>query len=73
MVKRLKQEFPKLPFTLLLDGLYANGPVMKVCRKNKWEFMIVLKDKSLPSVWEEAEGLMRLDTLGILFIDRLNL
>ena len=26
--------------------------------------MIVLKDKSLPSVWEEAEGLMRLDTKG---------
>jgi hypothetical protein len=64
LAKRLKQEFPKLPLTLLLDGLYANGPVMEVCRKNKWEFMIVLKDKSLPSVWEEAEGLMRLDTKG---------
>jgi len=64
LAKRLKQEFPKLPFTLLLDGLYANGPVMEVCRKNKWEFMIVLKDKTLPSVWEEAEGLMRLDTQG---------
>jgi len=24
-----------LPLTLLLDGLYANGPVMEVCRKNK--------------------------------------
>jgi len=35
---------------------------MELCRKNKWEFMIVLKDKSLPSVWEEAKGLMRLDT-----------
>jgi hypothetical protein len=46
--KRLKQEFPKLPLTLLMDGLYANGPVMEVCRKNKWEFMIVLKDKSPP-------------------------
>lgn len=62
LAKRLKQEFPKLPFTLLLDGLYAKGPVMEICRKNKWEFMIVLKDKSLPSVWEEAEGLIRLDT-----------
>jgi len=62
LAKRLKREFPKLSLTLLLDGLYANGPVMEVCRKNKWEFMIVLKDKSLPSVWEEAKGLMRLDT-----------
>jgi len=64
LAKRLKREFPKLPLTLLLDGLYANGPVMEVCRKNKWEFMIVLKDKSLTSVWKEAEGLMRLDTEG---------
>ena len=64
LAKRLKQEFPKLSFTLLLDGLYANGPVMEICSKNKWEFMIVLKDKSLPSVWEEAEGLLRLDTEG---------
>ena len=62
LAKWLKQEFPKLPLTLILDGLYAQGPVMEVCRKNKWEFMIVLKDKSLSSVWEEAEGLMRLDT-----------
>lgn len=64
LAKRLKQEFPKLPLTLILDGLYAKGPVIEICRKNKWEFMIVLKDKSLPSVWEEAQGLMRLDTKG---------
>jgi hypothetical protein len=64
LAKRLKQEFPKLPLTLILDGLYAQGPVMEVCRKNNWEFMIVIKDKSLPSVWEEAKGLMRLDTEG---------
>jgi hypothetical protein len=64
LARRLKREFPKLSLTLLMDGLYAKGPVMEICRKNKWEFMIVLKDKSLPSVWEEAEGLMRLDTKG---------
>lgn len=64
LAKRLKKTFPKLPVTLLLDGLYANGPVMEVCRKNKWHFMIVLKDGSLPSVWQEVNGLMRLDTRG---------
>ncbi|WP_213973961.1 hypothetical protein [Tepidanaerobacter acetatoxydans] len=61
LAKRIKQEFPKLPITLLLDGLYAKGPVIGLCIKNKWEFMIVLKDKSLSSVWEEANGLMKLD------------
>ncbi|MEG3069027.1 MAG: hypothetical protein RQM95_12745 [Syntrophaceticus schinkii] len=56
------KKFPRLRLTLLLDGLYANGPVIEICRKNKWQFMIVLKDDSLPSVWEEVNGLMRLDT-----------
>jgi hypothetical protein len=62
LATRLKKEFPRLRLTLLLDGLYANGPVIEICRKNKWQFMIVLKDDSLPSVWEEVNGLMRLDT-----------
>ena len=61
LVKRLKEAFPRLPIMLLLDGLYANGPVMELCRKNKfWDFMIVLQDESLPQVWEEYEGLKKL-------------
>ncbi len=54
---RLKQLFPRLPLLLLLDGLYANGPVMHRCRQLNWPFMIVLKDKDLPSVWEEVRAL----------------
>ena len=45
---------------LLLDGLYANGPVMALARRNNWEFMIVLKDDALSTVWEEFEGLQKL-------------
>ena len=61
LAKRLKQQFPRLPIMVLLDGLYATGPVMEICRKNKWQFMIVLQDKSLPSVWEEFHGLKQLE------------
>ena len=62
LAKRLKDEFGRLPIMVLLDGLYPNGPIMEVCRKNRWDFMIVLQDKSLPSVWEEYEGLKKLET-----------
>jgi len=58
---RLKDEFGHLPIMVLLDGLYPNGPIMELCRKNRWDFMIVLQDKSLPSVWEEYEGLKKLE------------
>ncbi len=47
---RLKTLFPRLPILLLLDGLYANGPVMQRCLRAHWQFMIVLKDKDLPTV-----------------------
>jgi hypothetical protein len=58
---RLKDAFPRLPVLVLLDGLYANGPVMAVCRQYRWQFMIVLQDDSLPSVWEEVRGLAQLE------------
>lgn len=64
LAKRLKKEFPRLKLTLLLDGLYANGPAIDTCRKYRWEFAIVLKEGSLPLVWHEAKGLMRLDGEG---------
>jgi len=61
LAKRLKREFSHLPIMVFLDGLYATGPVMDICRKNNWQFMIVLKDKSLPTVWEEFHGLKQLE------------
>ena len=57
---RLKEAFPRLPILVLLDGLYPNGPVIERCRHNHWDFMMVLQDDSLPSVWEEVRGLGQL-------------
>ncbi len=60
LAKRLKTYFPRLPIILLLDGLYANGPIMEQCQKNHWQFMIVLKKNSLSTVWEEFDSLLKL-------------
>lgn len=57
LAKRLKTYFPCLPIMVLMDGLYPNGPIMALCRKYKWDFMIVLQNDSLSSVWEEVYGL----------------
>jgi len=57
LTERLKAAFPHLPIKLLLDGLFATGPVMSHCRAYGWHFMIVLQDGSLPYVWEEYHGL----------------
>jgi hypothetical protein len=62
LAQRLKKRFSHLPIMVLLDGLYANGPVMELCRQTNWDFMIVLKDDSLPKVWEEINGLKALQS-----------
>lgn len=60
LARRLKDCFPRLPILVLLDGLYPNGPIIELCRRYHWQFMIVLQDDSLPSVWEEVRGLGQL-------------
>lgn len=62
LAERLKRFFPHLSILLVLDGLYATGPVMERCRKYGWHFMIVLQDDCLEQVWQEYRGLKRLLT-----------
>lgn len=57
LAERLKKYFPRLPVMVLLDGLYPNGPVMEQCRNYGWQYMIVLPNKCLPTVWREIQGL----------------
>jgi len=57
LAERLKAHFPRLPILLLLDGLYPTGPLMALCQRYHWPFMIVLPDQCLPSVWEEVQAL----------------
>lgn len=50
LAKRLKKRFKRLPICLLLDGLYANGPVIQLCENNDWKYIIVLRDAKLLSL-----------------------
>ncbi len=60
LAKRIKKNFPRLKIMVLLDGLYANGPIIEVIKKYNWDGMIVLQSKSLSTVWEEFDGLIKL-------------
>lgn len=59
LAERLKKNFPQLGIAVTLDGLYAKGPVMEICKACGWDFMIVLKDGSLKTVWENIEGIKK--------------
>jgi len=55
LAKRLKKRFSRLPICLLLDGLFANGPSMSICEKNRWKYIIVLKDGDLKNLHRSFE------------------
>lgn len=61
LAPRIKQLMGRLPLLVVADGLYPNGPVMQICRQNKWDFMIVLPSSCLKSVWEDALGIHQLE------------
>ena len=44
---------------IIMDGLYASGPIILQCRKYNWDYIITLKDGSMPSFAEDAHGIMR--------------
>lgn len=50
LAARLKARFPRLPICLLLDGLYACGPVFQFCADYHWKYLVVLQDKDLKNV-----------------------
>ena len=57
LAERLHQDFPQLRLCLLLDGLYANGPVFDLCARHRWKFIVTFKEGSLPALWTEYEAL----------------
>lgn len=69
LAPKLCKVFGKGKVILLGDGLYACGPVIKICRGYNWNFMLVLKEDGLKEVWKEDTGLMRLEPENSLRID----
>ncbi len=55
MAPRLKNEYPKLDFIITGDALYATGPMLDICKNNKWHYIFNLKKKRLKQVYEEFE------------------
>ena len=50
LAEKLKKAFPRLPICILADALYANDPVMSICESNQWQYIITLREGSLPAL-----------------------
>jgi hypothetical protein len=58
LAAKIKKQFPRLPVCILADGLYPNSTVFNICHKNKWWFIITLKDGCLKTFHTEV-GLLK--------------
>ena len=57
MGERIKKEYPKLKIIISGDALYCVEPVIMICKKNKWEYILRLKENRKKQLGEEIKGL----------------
>ncbi|MBI4676390.1 MAG: hypothetical protein HY748_02285 [Elusimicrobia bacterium] len=66
----MKRDFPMLEVCLLLDSLFACRPVIRLCKHNRWAYIITFKEGSLPAVWQEYQALKTLSPKDVLVVER---
>ena len=57
LAAKIKNRFPRLPICVLLDGIYANQNVFKLCAKQHWHWIITFKQGRLPTAFSEFHTL----------------
>lgn len=56
LMKRIKEDYPRLPVCIQGDALYAVEPIMKLCReKYHWEYLFTQKDTRQKKLDESFE------------------
>ena len=64
LAEKIKKRFPRLPITILADGLYAAEPVFDICAENRWDYIIRYKEGSIPSIEEEYRNISEKEISG---------
>ncbi len=55
LAEKIKKEYPKLKILISGDALYANKPVLDICKENGWKYIIRFKEGAIPSLYNEFE------------------
>lgn len=69
LAKRIKKDFSRLPICILADSLYANGPVLDICKSNRWEYIIRFKSGSIKTLGKEFEEIKKIENNALIKID----
>ena len=61
LAKKIKKEYPRLKIIISGDALYANKPVMDICKENGWKYIIRFKEGAIPTLYKEFERIVKRD------------
>ena len=61
LAEKIKKEYPKLRIIISGDALYASKPVMDICKKNKWKYIIRFKEEAIPTLYREFETVVKIE------------
>lgn len=59
LLKRVKDNYPRLKIFLSADALYACEPIISICEKNKWHYIIRSKEGRIAALYEEFEEMKK--------------
>lgn len=59
LLERLRKNYPKLPICLQGDALYAVEPMMGICRKNHWKYILTQKETRQKLLAENYAGIQK--------------
>ena len=54
---KIKKRFPRLPICIVADGLYVSEKVLKICKANKWDYIIRYKEGCASSIEKEYQAI----------------
>ena len=57
LLPKLREDFPQLTICLLMDALYANENVFKLCEQYKVAYLTTFKEGSMSATWKEYQAL----------------
>lgn len=61
LAKKIKKEYPKLKIIISGDALYANKPVLDICKEYNWKYIIRFKEGAIPSLYHEFETVVAIE------------
>ena len=59
LAQKIKKEYPRLAIVISGDALYANKPVMDICKENGWKYIIRFKEGAIPTLNEEYKKIVK--------------